>query len=43
MPDVDFTQFDQMREEAHAEETGATAAKSRFRLGAEVGLRPFIV
>lgn len=26
MPDVDFTQFDHMREEAHAEETAGTLA-----------------
>lgn len=28
MPDVDFTQFDHMREEAHAEETEASVAKA---------------
>jgi hypothetical protein len=28
MPEVDFTQFDQMREEAHAEETAETVTKN---------------
>ncbi len=28
MPEVDFTQFDQIREEAHAEETAGTVAKA---------------
>lgn len=32
MPDVDFTQFDQQREEAHAEEAGESVGKSDSEL-----------
>jgi hypothetical protein len=32
MPDVDFTQFDQLREEAHAEEAGESISKSDSEL-----------